>query len=97
MKRNVLFTATLASAAGLFAMGATAQQQGAAPLSKDRMSIVQLATMLEGQGYQILDIELEHGHYEVDMLNDKGMQIEADIDAVTGEVLRHQLDDRYDD
>lgn len=101
MTRTVPFAAALAMAVGLLAGGATAQQQGsAAPAQQQaqaRMSIAEIATMLEGQGYNIREIELERGRYDVEMIDDKGMRVEAYLDPVSGEVLPCLDDrDRYD-
>lgn len=98
MKRTVLFTASLASVVGVFALGATAQQQTVQAQAQDRMSISQIATMLEGQGYRVLEIEMERGRYDVDMLDANGMKVEAYLHPVTGEVLPYRDDDdRYYD
>jgi hypothetical protein len=94
MKRTVLFSASLASALGLFALGATAQTQAQ---TQDRMSIGQISTMLEGQGYKVLEIELERGRYDVEMLDGQGRKVEAYLDPATGEVLPYRDDDGYDD
>jgi uncharacterized membrane protein YkoI len=51
------------------------------------MSIAQIATMLEEQGYTVLEIELERGRYDVEMIDANGMRVEAYLDAVTGAVL----------
>jgi hypothetical protein len=95
MKRTILFSASLASALGLFALGATAQAQTAQ--TQERMSIGEISTMLEGQGYNVLEIELERGRYDVDMLDGQGRKVEAYLDPATGEVLPYRADDRYDD
>jgi len=92
MIRKTLFTAALASAIGLVAMGAEAQDR--APV--ERMSAGQIAAMLEGQGYTVHEIELEHGRYEVEMIDANGMRTEAYLDAATGEVLPYRDDDRRD-
>lgn len=97
MKRTIFLTATLASAVGLFGLGATAQQKGVQVEAKDNMSLAKLATMLEGQGYKVLEIELERGRYDVDMLDGNGMKVEAYLDPVTGEALPYRDDDRYED
>ena len=97
MTRTILFTASLASAVGLFALGAQAQDQGApaqAPI-QERMSLVQIATMLEGQGYTVREIELERGRYDVEMIDANGMKVEAYLDAVTGQVLPYRDDDDH--
>lgn len=96
MTRTILFSASLASALGLFALGASAQSAQTIQ-TQERMSIGQIATMLEGQGYKVLEIELERGRYDVDMLDDKGRKIEAYLDPATGDVLPYHDDDRYDD
>jgi hypothetical protein len=97
MKRTILFTASLATAVGLFALGANAQDQ-VQVLTQDRMSVAQIATMLEEQGYTVREIELERGRYDVEMIDANGMRVEAYLDAVTGAVLpyRDDDDDRYE-
>lgn len=105
MKRTILFTAALASAVGLFALGARAQDQGApaadpAPATDPApaqapMSLAQIATMLEGQGYTLREIELERGRYDVEMIDANGMKVEAYLDAVTGQVLPYRDDDDH--
>ncbi|MGI3213011.1 PepSY domain-containing protein [Roseovarius tibetensis] len=101
MKRTILFNVSLATAVGLFALGASAQDQAQAQ-TQERMSLVQIATMLEDQGYTVLEIELERRRYDVEMIDAKGMRVEAYLDAVTGAVLPYRDDDddryeRYDD
>ena len=102
MTRTILFTASLASAAALFALGANAQQQGAQTQPQasqeqmqQRMSLAEIATMLEAQGYTVREIELEHGRYDVEMTDGKGLRVEAYLDPVTGAVLPDRDDDDY--
>jgi len=98
MTRTILFTASLAAGLGLAALGATAQQQGGTGPAQDRMSIARIATMLEDQGYTVREIELERGRYDVEMIDARGMKVEAYLNPVTGEVLPYRDDDgRYDD
>ncbi|WP_273521711.1 PepSY domain-containing protein [Rhodosalinus sediminis] len=102
MRRSILFTAALATGLGLAALGATAQQQDDAGAARqpvqDRMSVAEIATMLEGQGYTLREIELERGRYDVEMIDANGMRVEAYLDPVTGEVLPYRDDrDRDDD
>jgi hypothetical protein len=99
MKQSILFSASLATAVGLFALGASAQAQTQVQTQmQDRMSIGQIATQLEAQGYKVLEIELERGRYDVEMIDANGMKVEAYLDAVTGAVLpyRDDDDDRYE-
>jgi len=97
MKRTILFSASLATALGLFALGASAQDQTPAQ-TQNRMTIAQIATMLEDQGYTVLEVELERGRYDVEMIDVNDMRVEAYLDATTGAVLpyRDDDDDRYD-
>jgi uncharacterized membrane protein YkoI len=81
---------------GLLTLGASAQQQGNQVPSPQRMSIAQIATMLESQGYSVFEIELEHGRYDVEMIDAKGMRVEAYLDPTTGAVLPYRGgDDDY--
>lgn len=97
MKRTILFTSSLAAAVGLFALGANAQQQGAQAQQQQRMNVAQIATMLEEQGYTVLEVELERGRYDVEMIDSKGMRVEAYLDPATGKVLPYRDDDDYRD
>lgn len=93
MKRTILFIAALASAVGMFALGANAQQETAPVQEQQRMSVAQIANMLEDQGYTVREIELEHGRYDVEMIDSKGMKVEAYLDPATGAVLPYRDDD----
>lgn len=98
MIRYRFFTATLAAGLALGTLGATAQQQDGPASARDHMSIAQIATMLEDQGYTVREIELERGRYDVEMIDAKGMKVEAYLNPVTGEALPYRDDDdRYDD
>ena len=90
MTRTILFTAALASAVGMFTLGAQAQQSAPQP-----MGVKQIATMLEEQGYTVREIELERNRYEVKMTDANGMRVKAYLDAATGEVLPYRDDDDY--
>jgi uncharacterized membrane protein YkoI len=57
------------------------------------MSVAQIATMLEEQGYSVREIELERGRYYVEMINSNGMKVEACLDPATGAVLPYRDDD----
>ena len=115
MTRTVLFATALASAVGLFAIGAQAQQgqglglnQGAGAgqvqaqnqnqnqAQARALTIAEIATRLEAQGYTVREIELERGVYEVEMTDRNGMRVKAYLDAVSGNVLPYGDDDRGD-
>jgi len=109
MTRTILFGTTLASAVGLFALGAYAQQgqqgqgrlQPAQPMQEQVqvqtqariMTIAQIATQLESQGYTIREIELERGVYEAEMIDANGMRVKAYLNAATGQVLPYGDDE----
>ncbi|MCC1482401.1 PepSY domain-containing protein [Roseibaca sp. Y0-43] len=101
MKRTILFTSAVAATATLFALGASAQQQ-MMTTDAPRLSIAEIATKLESQGYTVLEIELERGRYDVEMIDANGMKVEAYLNPTTGDVLPYRGDDddrrgRYDD
>lgn len=100
MRRTILFTASLAAAIGLVALGAQAQSaatkveaQKTQAQTGHAMSIGQIATMLEDKGYRLLEIELEHGRYEVEMIDADGMRVETYLSPITGDVLPYRDDD----
>lgn len=109
MKRSIIFSASLATAVALFALGAQAQQgpgrgQGATAdagqiQARDQariMTIAQIASRFETQGYTLREIELERGVYEVEMLDGNGLRVTAYLNAATGEVLPDLDGDRED-
>ena len=98
MTRTILFTAALATAAGLFALGAQASDDDRARLENpppraEWMPVADLAAKLEAQGYTIREIEVERGAYDVEMTDANGMKVEAYLHPVTGEPLLYGDDD----
>jgi len=91
MKRTLLFTAALATATGLFALGAAeASPDGpdarTAPVTW--MPLSDLIASLEARGYTLLEAEREDGRYwEVRMQDAGGMVVEAYLDPATGAPL----------
>ena len=101
MNRNRIAT-TLAAAL----MGATLVTAGIATADSDRdsdwgddrpgedwMSVTELAQSLEQRGYIPYEIEIDDGAYEVRMVDEQGMLIEAYINPTTGEPLQRRWDD----
>lgn len=100
MKRSILFTTSLATAIGLFALGANAESQQQSQvqsqqpaLAQQHLTISEIANLLEGQGYTVREIELERNHYEVKMTDAKGMRIKAYLNPITGDVLPYKGSD----
>ena len=57
------------------------------------MSIFQISEKLEALGYEIREIEIEDGVYEVEAVDKNGMRVEAYIHPATGEILKEKEDD----
>ncbi|MBY6202855.1 PepSY domain-containing protein [Maritalea mobilis] len=93
MKPTILMAAITA---GCFALGAQAQDTTTQPQVPERMSVSEIAAMLEDQGYTIVEIEFERNRYDVEMIDANGMRVEAYLNPVTGEVLPYRDDDGYE-
>ncbi|RBI83787.1 PepSY domain-containing protein [Rhodosalinus halophilus] len=99
MTRTILFTAALATATALFAVGVQASDDdarrfGDMPPRAEWMSVADLAQKLEAQGYTIREIDTEYGVYEVEMTDPNGMRVEAYLHPVTGEPVQRRARDR---
>lgn len=93
MTRTTIFVGLLAAATGLFALGASAQdaaapQQEQAQTGTQWMSIADLSTKLQSQGYTVEGIERDDGVWEVEMTDANGMRVEAYLHPATGEPIR---------
>lgn len=88
----IVGTAGLATAA--MASGDDYRAGASGPPASEWMSVSALAAQLEGQGYQILEIDRERGAWDVEMIDANGMRVEAYLDPITGEPLRGM---EYDD
>lgn len=101
MKKTLLATTLIAATALGFAVNAaTDGVQTTSPAPVTWMSVSDLATKLEAQGYQVLEIEREDGrYYEVEMRDANGLKVEAYLNATTGEPLQmmSDMDDDYSD
>lgn len=97
MKNRILITASALATAGLIAFGAHAESNSSATPPANALSVAQIATMLTEQGYQVREIEFEHGRYEAEMIDANGMKVEAYLDATTGNVLPYGSDDDDND
>lgn len=100
MIRNMLLAAAGASTLALGAGIAHASDNDfrRMPLTvsdrADWISIADLSARIEAKGYRIREIEIEHGVYDVDMIDANGMRVEGYFDPVTGEQVRRS---GYDD
>lgn len=80
--------AASALAISLLAAPASAQSVSTRPQQNGE----QIAATLTAQGYQIVEIERDDGHYEVKAINSSGQCVEMDVTA-RGEVIRTKSDD----
>ena len=53
-----------------------------------------IAARLEGQGFQIQEMERKRGRFEVKAMNAEGQRIKLEVDATTGAILRQDLRQR---
>ena len=92
--RNILSTSIVAGVAAIVvAIGVASAQTAGSGDSRNAtatgwMSIGEVVTKLEGQGYKVLGIEIDDGAFEVKAVDANGMRVEADLDPSTGEPLR---------
>ena len=56
----------------------------------------EIRAMMEAQGYEVLEIEIEDDEIEVDYVLD-GVEYEAEIDPATGAIIALELEDEDDE
>lgn len=92
--RKTLSPAAFAAFAAILVAGSVASAQTAGngnPQNAPRagwMSMSDIAAKVEGQGYRVLEIEIDDGAYEIKAVDAKGLRVEADLDPSTGEPIR---------
>lgn len=57
------------------------------------LTIPQITEKLAAEGYDVRDVEVEDGQYEVYALDSSGNRIEAYVDPLTGTLLQNAGDD----
>jgi hypothetical protein len=77
-------------AAGLFATPVAFAQTAN---SGDALSLSQVESRLNQQGFRVLEIERDDGRYEVKAWNSDNRCVELDVDRRTGAILRTESDD----
>jgi len=68
-----------------------------APAPADWLSVSEIATRLEAQGYDVREVEREDRAYEIEAVDANGFRVEAHVDPITGAVLNRDDDDRRRD
>jgi hypothetical protein len=81
----------VASVAG-FAM-ASDDSPGVDVPKEQWMSIAQIAERLASEGYEVREIEVEDGAYEVSAIDGDGKRFKAYLHPATGEVIKDKSDD----
>ncbi|MCL4767237.1 MAG: PepSY domain-containing protein [Hyphomicrobiaceae bacterium] len=83
----------IATAAGAGYAAAADDRLGVNVPKEQWMSIAQIAEKLASQGYDIREIEIDDGAYEVSAIKD-GKRVKAYLHPGTGEVLRTKTRNR---
>lgn len=91
----------IATASATTLLAALAVSSGAAFASDDTpaaphdqwLSVQQITEVFTKQGYDIRQVKVEDNGYEVYALDKDGKRFEADVDPVTGAVVKMEADD----
>lgn len=83
-----LITATVIAAVAL-----TGAAYGQSVSTRPEPNAATIAQSLSGQGYRVLEIERDDGHYEVKAIASNGQCVELDVHSRSGEVIRSKSDD----
>lgn len=86
-----LVAVALATAAG-FALASEDSPRVEVP-KEQWMSVAELAEKLTSEGYDIREIEVEDGAYEVSAIDKDNKRFKAYLHPATGEVLKRKSDD----
>ena len=93
--RKLLIVPTLALALAAGAGQAFASDDNAAnsaPNSK-WMTVAQITATLTAQGYDVRKVKVEDGAYEVYAIAKDGSRLEAELDPMTGAILKTEAGD----
>ena len=93
MRKPLLRTVIVATAAALAAGAAHAQQQTPSP-SAAEPGIAQILAAVESQGYTAVEsIEKDDGVWEVEAMSPRGTRVELSVDPTDGRILEEEEDD----
>jgi hypothetical protein len=53
-----------------------------------QMSVSEITSKVKGMGYDVRDVELEDGCYEIKAVDQKGARFELELNPVTGEIIK---------
>jgi len=81
----------LTLAAG-YSLASDRSTDGTAP--RDQwLPLDQIEQSLRSQGYEVHELEIDDGRYEVEAIDPDGRRVELYIDPLTGKILRTERDD----
>jgi hypothetical protein len=83
--------AIAAAALASFVLAAPASAQSVS--TRPELTLSQIESRLSGQGFRVLEIERDDGHYEVKAFDNAGACVELDVNRRTGDILRTKSDD----
>ena len=76
------------------ASSAAAQERRATAVSREEWRpITEIIDQFTEMGYEVRGIEDDDGVYEVEAIDPNGFRVKADVDPVSGEILRERGDD----
>ena len=88
-----------ALAAALIAAPIVAAPAFAQAQAQTWLSVSDVESRLTAQGFRVLEVERDDGHFEVQAYESNGNCVELDVHRSTGEIIRTKRDDdcgRYD-
>ena len=84
----------LLSIAAASAGAAFADEQFQIDAPRDQwLTIAQLTEKLTSEGYEVREVEMDDGVYEVEATTSDGRRIDAYVHPVTAEILKEEADD----
>jgi hypothetical protein len=57
------------------------------------MTVAQITEKFTSQGYDVRQVKVEDGGYELYAIDKDGKRVEAYVDPVNGDLLKHESDD----
>lgn len=72
---------------------ASSDGMGAGAPRDEWLPMDQVAGQLRADGYDLREIEIDDGRYEVDAVDAEGRRVELYVDPVSGKILKVERDD----
>ena len=97
--RGVLIAVGVASALGIFAVMANAQQSPATPAAVQQteaagfLSLTEISNRVTAEGLKVTELEVHDKIVEVEAVDSSNRELDLVLDRRTGEVLSREFDD----